>query len=129
MNPEWNGDIEITDEIFNEFVSFVHNQHFKYQIEGENELTAFLETAKESDLPENLIGSGEELLTDLIKIKEYDMLNHKTKIKEILIAELAEKYYGNKERIRQSLKSDRQLHVAINVVLDDGEYKKILAIK
>jgi hypothetical protein len=42
---------------------------------------------------------------------------------------LTEKYYGNKEKIRYSLKQDEQLHEAIDVVLNEREYKKILAIK
>ena len=114
---------------FNEFVSFVKLQEFDYQIEGENELSAFISTAKNSELPKSIIKSGEELLANLNELKEDDIINHRSEIKKILLTELAEKYYGNKDKIRYSLKNDDQLHAAIEVVLDEGEYKKILAIK
>ena len=57
------------------------------------------------------------------------LLTHKKEIQQILLSELTEKYYDTKERIRFSLKQDEQLHEAIDVVLNKGEYKKILAIK
>jgi len=42
---------------------------------------------------------------------------------------LTEKYYGTKDKIKYSLNQDEQLDEAIDVVLNKGEYKKILAIK
>jgi carboxyl-terminal processing protease len=128
-NSEWLGDIGVTDEIYNQFIGFVKSEDFDYLIEGETELTAFLETAKEFDLPEDIVSSGEELLTRLDALKETDLTNHKNEIKKILLTELTEKYYGTKEKIRFSLVQDEQLHEAIDVVLNKGEYKKILAIK
>ncbi len=129
QNPEWTGEMGVTGEIFDQFITFAHSEDFEYLIEGENELISFLDTAREFDLPQNIIASGEELLTQLNGLKEPDILNHKNEIKQILLSELTEKYYGNKEKIRYSLKQDEQLHEAIDVVLNEREYKKILAIK
>jgi carboxyl-terminal processing protease len=128
-NPGWTGDIGITDEIYNQFTGFVKSEEFDYLIEGESELNSFLDTAKEVDLPENIINSGEELLTRLDALKESDLTNHNSEIRRILLTELTEKYYGTREKIRFSFNQDDQLHEAIDVVLNKGEYKKILAIK
>jgi carboxyl-terminal processing protease len=128
-NPQWNGVTGITDEIFDNFVQFTKTQNFEYQIEGENELTAFMNFAKESELPEDIITSSKDLLARLDALKETDILKHKNRISKILLTEFAEKYYGSKDKISYSLKSDIQLHEAVDVILNQGEYKKILAIK
>ena len=90
---------------------------------------AFLDSARDSDFPQEIIDSGEELLQNVNKIKEADLINHKEEIRDLLLSELAEKYFGNQEKTRYSLKYDEQLHEAIDVVLNEKEYKKILAIK
>jgi len=128
-NQDWTGEIGVTDEIFDQFISYARAQDFQYSIEGENELRSFLDKVRESDLPLNLITSGEELLSQLNSLKESDIVTHKKEIQQILLSELTEKYYDTKERIRFSLNQDEQLHEAIDVVLNKGEYKKILAIK
>ena len=129
QNSEWTGDMGVTGEIFKKFITFVRSEDFEYLIEGENELNSFLDTAREFDLPQYIIASGEELLTQLNALKESDILSYNNEIKQLLLSDLTEKYYGNKEKIRYSLKQDEQLHEAIDVVLNKGEYKKILAIK
>jgi carboxyl-terminal processing protease len=128
-NKNWTGETGITDDIFNQFITFVRADDFEYLIESEDELNSFLDTAKESDLPQNIIKSGEELLIQLNALKESDILSHKDEIKRILLSEISEKYYGTRDKIRYSLNQDEQLHEAIDVVLNIGEYKKILAIK
>jgi len=129
QNPDWTGEIGVTDEIFIQFIDFVKTEDFEYLIEGENELNSFLDTARKSELSLNIITSGEELLNQLNSLKDSDLVNHKNEIKKILLSELTEKYYGTQDKIKYSLNQDEQLHEAIDVVLNEGEYKKILAIK
>jgi carboxyl-terminal processing protease len=128
-NPDWTGDVGVTDEIFIQFTDYVKAEEFDYLIEGESELNAFLDTAKEVDLPQSIRTKGEVLLMELNDLKETDIVNHSHEVKKMLLTELTEKYYGTDEKIRYSLIHDDQLHEAIDVVLNEGEYKKILAIK
>jgi len=129
QHSEWVENLDISDNVFNEFVSHVKDREFEYQIDGENELLAFLSTAKENDFPSDIINPAEELLTRVNKLKSSDLVVHKQAIKNILLSELVEKYLGNHERINYSLKNDDQVFEAIDVVLNESEYKKILAIK
>ena len=55
-------------------------------------------------------------------------MDEREQISRMLIDELAEKYYGSKEKIKYSFRFDQQLHTAIDVLLNSSEYKKILAI-
>ncbi len=129
QHPDWVGNLDISDNVFNEFLTYVKAGDFEYQIEGENELLAFLSTARDNDLPIDIINPAEEILTRLNKLKSSDLVEHKQEIKNILLSDLVEMYLGNHERIHYSLKNDDQVYEAIDVVLNKSEYKKILAIK
>jgi carboxyl-terminal processing protease len=128
-HPNLQGEIRISDETFSKFVEYIANQNFDYQIEGEREIKAFLEAANNAKHPQGLIDAGNRISNDLSSVKDSDIQSHEKEIKNILLSELAEKYYGNKEKIRYGLTNDEQLKIAIDVVLDTREYKKILAIK
>jgi len=128
-NPVWKGRFEINDDIFDQFISFVREKNFDYKIEGESELDEFINIAHKKNLPQSIITDSEILLSKLQALKEKDLQTHKAQIKKTLLTELAEKYFGNKEKIYYSLKQDEQLFGAINVLTNKNEYKKILAIK
>jgi carboxyl-terminal processing protease len=128
-SPEWEGNFVITDFIYNNFITFVKENEFEYEIEGERELKQFLTTVKDQNFPKDIIDTSEKLYSRLQSIKENDLRSHKEQISKILLNELIEKYYGNRERIRIGLLQDKQLHSAIDVLQNNKEYKKILAIK
>jgi len=115
-HPEWVENLDISDNVFNDFVSHVKAREFEYQIEGENALLSFLNTAKDNDFPADIISPAEKLLTRVNKLKSSDLVVHKQAIKNILLTELVEKYLGNHERINYSLKSDDQVYNDIDVV-------------
>jgi len=127
-HPELIGNLEINQQVFNDFIEYVRNNNFDYQMEGENELNKFSEIAKEKQLGNEIVTRTLELINMLKMIKEEEIINNREKIMGILLEELAEKYYGNKERIKYSLRSDKQLYEAIDILLNSTEYKKILAI-
>lgn len=127
--PQWEGDFVISDHTYDKFISFVKENEFNYEIEGERELKQFLSTVKEQNFPNEIIEAGENLYSRLQIVKEKDLRIHREQISKILLNELIEKYYGNRERIRISLIQDEQLHTAIDVLQNNKEYKKILAIK
>ena len=70
----------------------------------------------------------EGLLSKLTSLKKNDLLHHKEEISNILIDELAEKYFGNREKIRYSLKYDTNILDALDVLRNRNIYEKILAI-
>ena len=68
-------------------------------------------------------------MTLLHDSKKHDMQKHRDNISHVLINELAEKYYGPKEKLRYTLQVDNQLKEAIGLLQDTQKYNKILAIK
>ena len=72
-------------------------------------------------------------LIDKLKLKmelEKDqyLIDEKQNIKRYLKLELAEKYFGRKGRYKYSIENDTQVLGAINVLANQTEYKRILAV-
>jgi carboxyl-terminal processing protease len=128
-NAVWNGPFEVDDTLFNKFMEYVLDNSFDYQVEGEKELRNFVELMGNNHLGPFVKADAEGLLLKLTNLKENDLLYHKKEISNILIDELAEKYFGNRDKIRYSLKYDRQIMDALDVLRNKNIYEKILAIK
>ena len=68
------------------------------------------------------------MLQGLQTFKKEDLENHREEIRNALLAEIADKYFDNHTRIKYSLQNDLQLKSALEVLNNQIEYKKILAI-
>ncbi len=128
-HPAWTGPFEITNEIFAEFSDFVVQNDFHYQTEGESELEKFINIQKKNNSSAEIITNAESLLKLLQESKHGDLERYRTEISRLLLNELAEKYYGSKDKLKYTLRSDNQLQEAIRLLHDIQQYNKILAIK
>jgi carboxyl-terminal processing protease len=128
-HSEWISDLKVTDPIYREFISYIDENNFQYRIESENELLAFIETAKDAKLPVEIIESGQKILARLQEEKASDLVKHQNEIRQVLLMELVEKYYGNHEKIYYSLKTDLQVQETLDLMRNQNEYKKILAMQ
>jgi carboxyl-terminal processing protease len=128
-NPNIIDSLKINDKIFTDFISYIQENNFSYQTECEKELEELLAAAQDNNLPEEIIEEGKKLLNKINMVKQDDIQKNKDQIKNILLIELAEKYLGSKGKIQYSLINDKQLKTAIELLENEAEYKKILAIK
>ena len=128
-HPQLKNNFQIGSIIFDEFISYLAEQNFNYQIEGENELKKFIAISEKNKFPQELKNETQDLLSKLDVLKKKDLQNHRQEIMGMLMDELAEKYFGPNEKIRFTQTNDMQLQAAIDLVQNNSEYKKILAIK
>jgi carboxyl-terminal processing protease len=128
-HPELKTNFQVDDKVFDQFTSYLDDQKFTYQIEGENELKKFITIARNNNFSKEIIQQTEALIAKLNSLKRTNLQNHRPEITRMLLDELAEKYFGTNEKIRYTMVNDQQLHSAIDLVLNNSEYKKILAIK
>lgn len=126
--PELKNNFLVPNEVFTEFVSYLHDQNFDYQIEGENELKKFITIAQKNNFPGEIVSQTEILIKKLGVLKKNDLESHKKEISRMLLDELAEKYFGMKEKIRYTIIHDLQINTAVDLLSNNSEYKKILAI-
>jgi carboxyl-terminal processing protease len=128
-HPELKTNFQVDDKVFDQFTSYLDDQKFTYQIEGENELKKFITIARNNNFSKEIIQQTEALIAKLNSLKRTNLQNHRPEITRMLLDELAEKYFGTNEKIRYTMVNDQQLYSAIDLVLNNSEYKKILAIK
>jgi len=120
--------ITITDEIIREFQNCVESKNFTFELEGENELSSFLETAQKKNYDPDI--------QDLVTVALQKLRNEKMKkfqtdretVAQFLEAEMAEQLHGNVARIRVMLSYDKQVKKAVSVLHDMEQYQEILAI-
>lgn len=105
-------EFEISDEIFDDFKTFVKERKFSYQSETEEVFSELLETAKS----EKYYDAAEEQF-EALKVKighelNKDLESFKEEIKEMLTDEIVTRYYYQKGAIKSALKDDKGLEKA-----------------
>lgn len=122
-------DFQITDEIYNDFVKFLSDKDLTYSTITEHVLKELRETAKEEHYLDS-IASTIDLLEKRFKAeKEGDLQKHKEGVSLLLKREILNRYYYEKGRIEGTLPHDPQINKAIDLLLNQSEYKKLLSKK
>lgn len=122
--------VPVTDELLNEFAGFVERSKVEFQLEGEKELQKFLQIAeRKRDIDRDVTELVEVALSKLRAEKQRQFQQNKNQIRELLIAEFAEKSGGLSARIAATIGFDNQLQAALQVLQNHQEYREILAIR
>jgi carboxyl-terminal processing protease len=119
-------EFEITDEIYEDFVSYLKDKDYHYITSSEKTLETLVANAEKEQMNAETIKAIEDLKQMIIEDKKNDIYKFKDEIKHLLMGEIITKYYYQKGRVEASLKSDKELKKAIEILNDEKEYKKIL---
>jgi carboxyl-terminal processing protease len=118
------GVYKISDEIYEDFVSFVADKEYKYETSLEKDVANLIED-HESDNSE-LIQDLEVLQAKLLEHKEDDIHKYQSQISRIILNELMSRYYYQEGRVIASLSDDKVIEEAILILNDSVRYKNIL---
>lgn len=120
----------ITDEIYQEFVSFVKKMaDHQYTTQTEKTITLLKTMAEEEQYFNAIKEDYEKMNLRLQKEKEQDLIKYKKEISLILRTEIVSRYYYQKGQIEVMLSDDIELQKAIEVLRDKKQYRSILKIK
>lgn len=117
---------EISDSDYNDFIAYLKDKEYDYVTKTENMLKELIETAKNEEYYEGISDALKTLEQNMRHDKEQDLLKHKDEIKLLLETEIASRYGYEKARIEASLKYDKDIHKAIELLNDQSAYKSIL---
>lgn len=117
---------EITDDIYKNFVDFISTKNFDYMSESEQVLEKLQEIAKAENYYENSKDEFAQLQKKIAHDKFRDLEENREEISELLMEEIASRYYFQKGRIGSSLKKDTHVKKAIEVLANDKLYANIL---
>jgi carboxyl-terminal processing protease len=121
-------DFEITDEIFDDFISFLSDKEYEYTNSTEDALDIFKEITDEEGTSE-LIEEEFTLLLEKIKSnKKNDLQNSKKELKEFLANEIVSRYYYQEGRIIERLQHDKDIEEALRLLENLEEYQSILKV-
>tara|TARA_Y100000385_G_scaffold291413_1_gene369256 strand:+ start:3718 stop:5382 length:1665 start_codon:yes stop_codon:yes gene_type:complete len=118
------GVYKISDEIYEDFVSFVADKEYKYETSLEKDVANLIED-HESDNSE-LIQDLEVLQAKLLEHKKDDIHKYQSQISRIILNELMSRYYYQEGRVISSLSDDKVIEEAILILNDSVRYKNIL---
>ena len=125
---EFTESFEITDLDYESFKAFVKSkENFKYDMLSEKTLASLKEVMEY----EGYMGTAQEELKALeAKLSpdlDRDLESFKNEIKQMISVEIAKRYYYQKGEIRESLKSDKQVKEAVEILNNQVRYKEILS--
>ena len=121
-------DFEITDEIFDDFISFLSDKEYEYTTSTEEALDIFKEITDEEGTSE-LIEEEFTLLLEKIKSnKKNDLQNSNKELKEFLANEIVSRYYYQEGRIIERLQHDKDIEEALRLLDNLEEYQSILKV-
>jgi len=119
-------EFEITDKTYSDFVAFALEQNFSYQTQSEKELLELERIVKREKYFERAKNELEMLKNKLANNKESDLQSFKTEISEFLLDEIIGRYYYEEGQLKSSIKDDKQVDKAIEILKDKSVYSSIL---
>ena len=117
----------VTDEDFEAFKQYAKTKNFTYDRQSEKILKNLKEVAKIEGFLEQDSTLFDALSAKLIPDLERDFDRNKERIKEILASEIMKRYYYQKGDLIQSLRDDKVLEKALEVLNDPALYEKTLS--
>lgn len=114
---------------YQDFINYVKSKDFDYQTKSEKILEDYKAAAVSEKYYDAIKSDLESLKTKLLHDKNADLIKFENEIREVLEAEIASRYFYQKGRIQQSLKNDREINKAVEVLSNKDVYFSILKPK
>ena len=119
----------ITPELFNEFSEFIATKEYSYKTESEELLAEWQKVAEREKYFDAAKSEFEQLKLKIEHDKKADIDKSKDQLSELLLDEIASRYYFQKGRIESSFSYDAELKKAVEILKDKNFYKDILSGK
>jgi carboxyl-terminal processing protease len=119
----------LTEADYTEFTKWLADKEYDYTTKTEEQLKTFEKTAENEEYYDALKADLASLRTKMAHDKDRDLVKHKDEIKKLLSEEIVSRYYYQTGRVQMSLKNDKEVDKAIDVLTNPTEYKKLLATK
>jgi len=122
-------DFVVTDKMYEEFIEFLDDKDYDYETGSERKLKELKEITIEEKYFENIQTEFESLLNKLTHNKQEDLITFRDEIVEFLGSEIISRYYFQKGRIEYSLRFDKELNEAVEVLKTPARYGSLLIVK
>jgi len=111
---------------FDDFKHFLSDINYNYVTKSEKKLENIKKSIDEDDLDENIKKNIDALIEKIKNAKSGAVDKNKETIIRLVEKEIVKRYYFNKGKIKDSLKNDKEIEKAIEILSDKEKYNKIL---
>ncbi|MEK6783656.1 MAG: S41 family peptidase [Bacteroidota bacterium] len=122
-------EFSLTDQEYQEFVTWVNDKPYNYRSELEKRLSLFTVEAKKEKYYSDLKVLLDQIETKLTEGRKNHLLIFKDQVKLLLEEDIATHYYLEKGAVEVAFKYDKDVKKSIEVLNDTNQYKKILNIQ
>lgn len=119
-------DFRISDDIYNDFVAWLHNKDYDYTTRSEKMLSDLKKIAEKEQYYAELKTEFDMLESKMQHNKQADLVKFSDEIRTMLRSEIVSRYYYQKGRIKASVSEDKEIETAIGILRDSRTYKAIL---
>ncbi len=119
----------LSDDDFKSFTNYLLEKKFTYTSQTEKYYSELLEIAKYEGLDTLARTEFEALKTKLVPDISKNINDNKTEISELMSLEIIKRYYFQKGVIEYSLRTDKDLSTALDVLKNEETYSEILKKK
>jgi len=119
----------LTDQEYQEFVTWVKTRSVAYESSMESELNALISLAKRERSYDDLKPQLDLIKSRIADGRKNDLVNFKDQIKPLLEEEIVSRYYFEKGMVEARFKKDNEVKKAMDILRNQAEYKKILRIE
>ncbi|WP_372774836.1 S41 family peptidase [Mangrovibacterium sp.] len=118
-------DFEITEAIYDQFKTFLREHDFEYESETEEALDQLEEVAKAEQYYEMAQSQFEALRAQVSHELDRDLNQFQVEIKEMMTDEIVSRYFYQKGAIRASIKTDRGISKAMEVLDSPTQFSAV----
>ena len=120
------GQFQITDEIYDEFKTYLKNKNFSYETESQKMLEKLINTAKNEKYYDSSKEEIEKLKKEFTHSIDRDMSLFKEEISQFLAEQFIQRYYFLEGVIEYKVKHDEEINKAVSILSDKSAYDNML---
>lgn len=122
-------DFSLTDQEYQEFVSWVKSKPYNYRSELEKRLSLFTHEAKKEKYYTDLKIQLDLIESKLAETRKNDLMTFKDQIKLYIEEDITSHYYLEKGAVEVAFKYDQDVKKSIDILNNSIHYKKILNLQ
>lgn len=119
-------EFRLSDEEYNRFVSWMKGKDYSYKSYVEYGILELIAEAKKEKYYDGLKAELDQISHRLEESKKNELTVFKDEIRKLLEEEIVSRHYLEKGRIEAAFKYDPEVKKAIEVLHDEGQYRKLL---
>jgi carboxyl-terminal processing protease len=116
----------LSDEDYADFVSFMQDKELRYESQSRRALNALEKALAEEQYDEHLSDAISQIREQLKDDKLSNLQTYRKDIEDIIVMEIVSRYAYEEAGVAVSVQKDEDVARAVDLLLDEAEYRRLL---